>query len=81
MINIEQQNGSKKKRHRRTVSEIDRQYQCPIEQCDKAYGNESSLHQHIKSKHEQYWELHGNDLIRQKKEIKKEMDESMEDED
>ena len=62
--NIEEQNGNKKKRHRRTISEIDRQFQCPINKCEKAYGNESSLHQHIKSKHEKYWQKNGNELMK-----------------
>jgi len=41
----------KKKRFRRTASEIDRHYRCPVESCQKAYGFIGSLNQHIKLKH------------------------------
>lgn len=48
----------KKKRHRRTATEIARHYKCPIEGCNKSYGSEGSLNQHIKIKHPQeYAEL------------------------
>lgn len=33
----------KKKRHRRTATEIARHYKCPIEECNKSYGSEGSL--------------------------------------
>lgn len=46
---------SKKKRHRRNASEIVRSYVCPIDNCDKSYGAEASLAQHIKLKHESYY--------------------------
>eukprot|EP01017_Pseudomicrothorax_dubius_P015015 TRINITY_DN17488_c0_g1_i1.p1 TRINITY_DN17488_c0_g1~~TRINITY_DN17488_c0_g1_i1.p1 ORF type:complete len:114 (+),score=15.09 TRINITY_DN17488_c0_g1_i1:328-669(+) len=39
----------KKKRQRRTATEIDRHYRCPL--CVKSYGSEGSLAQHIKLKH------------------------------
>lgn len=41
----------KKKRYRRTALEIDRHYKCSIESCQKSYGSEGSLNQHIKLKH------------------------------
>jgi len=41
----------KKKRERRRACEIDRHYTCPIEKCQKSYGSEGSLNQHIKNKH------------------------------
>jgi len=41
----------KKKRFRRTASEIDRHYRCPVETCQKSYGSEGSLNQHVKLKH------------------------------
>ena len=41
----------KKKRNRRTATEIARHYRCPIEGCAKSYGGEGSLNQHIKLKH------------------------------
>tara|TARA_B110000285_G_C14879603_1_gene493214 strand:+ start:466 stop:651 length:186 start_codon:yes stop_codon:yes gene_type:complete len=45
----------KKKRHRRTATEIARHYRCPIEGCPKSYGGEGSLNQHIKLKHSAYY--------------------------
>ena len=45
----------KKKRHRRTATEIARHYRCPIEGCPKSYGGEGSLNQHIKLKHSSYY--------------------------
>jgi hypothetical protein len=33
----------KKKRHRRTATEIARHYKCPIDDCPKSYGSEGSL--------------------------------------
>ena len=56
----------KRKRHRRTATEIARHYRCPVEDCPKSYGyiskqikqlnkivyrSEGSLNQHIKLKH------------------------------
>jgi len=51
----------KKKRNRRTATEIARHYKCPIEDCPKSYGSEGSLNQHIKLKHQEYY----NDVILQ----------------
>lgn len=48
----EQQNSrksSKPKRHRRTADKIDRKHTCP--NCDKSYGSEGSLLQHVHLKH------------------------------
>lgn len=45
----------KKKRHRRNANEIVRNYQCPIESCDKSYGAEASLTQHVKLKHQSFY--------------------------
>ena len=48
----------RKKRFRRTAGEIERHYRCPVETCQKSYGSEGSLNQHIKLKHpELYIEL------------------------
>ena len=44
----------KRKRHRRTASEIERHYRCPVPNCLKSYGSEGSLSQHIKLKHKDY---------------------------
>jgi len=41
----------RKKRFRRTASEIERHYRCPVETCQKSYGSEGSLNQHVKLKH------------------------------
>jgi hypothetical protein len=43
--------GEKSKRHRRTASEISRHYKCSIVTCQKSYGSEGSLNQHIRLKH------------------------------
>jgi hypothetical protein len=45
----------KKKRHRRTATEIARHFKCPIDDCPKSYGSEGSLNQHIKLKHPEYY--------------------------
>jgi hypothetical protein len=48
----------KKKRFRRTANEIERHYRCPVDTCQRSYGSEGSLNQHIKIKHnELYHEL------------------------
>jgi len=36
---------------RRTAKEINRNFICPYEQCQKVYGSEGSLNLHIKIKH------------------------------
>jgi hypothetical protein len=41
----------RKKRVRRTASEITREFACHVESCGKSYGTEASLLQHIKLKH------------------------------
>jgi hypothetical protein len=41
----------KKKRNRRTADEIEKHYTCSIERCQRNYGSEGSLIQHIKLKH------------------------------
>eukprot|EP00826_Nyctotherus_ovalis_P009958 TRINITY_DN1263_c0_g3_i5.p3 TRINITY_DN1263_c0_g3~~TRINITY_DN1263_c0_g3_i5.p3 ORF type:complete len:100 (-),score=19.73 TRINITY_DN1263_c0_g3_i5:173-472(-) len=46
-----------RKRYRRTAEEIERRFRCPVENCNKAYGCEGSLNQHIKIKHP---ELYGS---------------------
>lgn len=44
-------NEERKKRIRRIASEIQRHYKCQVENCQKSYGSEGSLNQHIKLKH------------------------------
>jgi hypothetical protein len=39
------------RRHRKKAHEVDRKFECPYPGCSKAYGNSSSLHLHIKTKH------------------------------
>jgi hypothetical protein len=41
----------KKKRNRRTADEIEKAYECSAERCQRSYGSEGSLIQHIKLKH------------------------------
>eukprot|EP01015_Nassula_variabilis_P030955 TRINITY_DN6894_c0_g2_i1.p1 TRINITY_DN6894_c0_g2~~TRINITY_DN6894_c0_g2_i1.p1 ORF type:complete len:113 (-),score=10.31 TRINITY_DN6894_c0_g2_i1:67-405(-) len=45
----------KKKRHRRTASEIERHYICAVETCRKSYGSEGSLIQHTRLKHPDFY--------------------------
>lgn len=45
----------KKKRHRRTAGEIERSFACPVKPCQKSYGSEGSLSQHLKLKHIDYY--------------------------
>jgi hypothetical protein len=47
----ERHQDDKKKRFRRTANEIERHYRCPIETCQRSYGSEGSLNQHLKIKH------------------------------
>jgi len=42
---------NKQRRKRRRKDEVTRSFQCNIEGCNKAYGSENSLNQHIKLKH------------------------------
>lgn len=42
---------SKKKRYRRLAKQIERSNCCPEKSCNKSYGSEGSLHQHIRLKH------------------------------
>lgn len=41
----------KRKRHRRTATEIQRHFKCLNPECNKSYGSEGSLNQHMKLKH------------------------------
>lgn len=45
----------RKKRFRRTANEIERHYRCPVETCQRSYGSEGSLNQHIKIKHQELY--------------------------
>ena len=58
----ERSDDDRKKRFRRTANEIERHYRCPVETCQRSYGSEGSLNQHIKIKHgELYAELNLED--------------------
>lgn len=47
----------RKKRFRRTANEILKNYDCKAEKCNRSYGSEGSLLQHVKLKHpERYQE-------------------------
>ena len=39
------------KRARRTAEEIEKKYKCEVAFCERSYGSEGSLQQHIKLKH------------------------------
>jgi hypothetical protein len=45
----------RRKRMRRTAVEIARHYVCNIDKCNKSYGSEGSLNQHIKIKHRSHY--------------------------
>ena len=45
----------KRKRHRRTATEIQRHYACPVAGCHKSYGSEGSMNQHMKLKHVEFY--------------------------
>ena len=47
-----------RKRHRRTADKIQRHYRCPVHNCDKSYGSEGSLNQHMKLKHPDQVDIH-----------------------
>ena len=44
------------KRFRRTADEIERHYRCPVDTCQRSYGSEGSLNQHLKLKHYELYE-------------------------
>jgi len=49
--NLNNSSDDKKTRIRRKAAEIERHYRCPITTCQKSYGSEGSLIQHIRLKH------------------------------
>ena len=42
----------RKRHNRRCANEIQKQYQCPFDQCGKYYGSEGSLNLHLRIKHQ-----------------------------
>ena len=45
----------KKRRKRKLKSEVERNFRCAVPNCNRAYGSENSLNQHIKLKHPKFW--------------------------
>lgn len=45
----------KKKRKRKTKDQVERNFRCNIGTCNKSYGSENSLNQHMKLKHPEFW--------------------------
>jgi transcription elongation factor Elf1 len=46
----------RKKRFRRAANEIEKNFRCEVPRCNKHYGSEGSLLQHIKLKHPERYE-------------------------
>ena len=55
LSSLSQKNMNRKRRYRRKADEIVRAYKCPIPGCNKSYGTEGSLQQHLKQKHRKYF--------------------------
>ncbi|CAK56007.1 unnamed protein product (macronuclear) [Paramecium tetraurelia] len=53
----------KRKRNRRSAVEIPRSHVCQIKNCNKSYGSEGSLMQHMKIKHGITLEKHMNFIL------------------
>ena len=45
----------KRKRKRKTKDQVERNFKCNINGCNKSYGSENSLNQHMKLKHPEFW--------------------------
>ncbi len=41
------------------ATQIERMFQCPVNNCDKSYGSDGSLTQHLKLKHVSTYEQMG----------------------
>lgn len=50
------EHNERKKRFRRTAETIERRFVCEVERCNKCYGSDGSLQQHIKLKHPELYE-------------------------
>jgi hypothetical protein len=48
----------KSRRKRKLKTEVTRNFECPIVDCDKSYGSENSVNQHIKLKHPEIWKTY-----------------------
>ena len=51
MSAIERYISGRKRHNRRCANEIEKQYQCPFDECGKLYGSEGSLNLHLRLKH------------------------------
>lgn len=51
LLDIERYQSGRKKHFRRCANEIDKNFICPYNGCDKFYGSEGSLNLHMKLKH------------------------------
>ena len=47
----------KPRRKRKKKSEVERNFSCNIDNCQKSYGSENSLNQHMKIKHPEFWRI------------------------
>lgn len=56
-------NSERRKRVRRTANEIARHYVCKVEKCQKSYGSEGSLNQHMKIKHHDLYDSSSGMLV------------------
>jgi hypothetical protein len=45
----------KPRRKRKKKSEVERNFACNIDNCQRSYGSENSLNQHMKIKHPDFW--------------------------
>ena len=69
----------KKKRFRRTAQQIKKSFMCPIDRCQRKYGTEGSLGQHMKLKHAEEYKKIMTEL-RQKTEDDKDDEEEQQEE-
>ena len=53
--NYNEQGIKRMKRKRRLKEQVNRNFKCVVSNCNKAYGSENSLNQHIKLKHFEFW--------------------------
>ena len=62
--NENQSEENKSKRARRTAEEIEKKFKCQVPFCQRYYGSEGSLQQHIKLKHPQMLQRESSDQYR-----------------
>lgn len=69
-VMIAEETSGKKKRFRRVAKDIARDFSCPVAGCEKSYGSEGSLHQHIRLKHPSFDLVQWNESIGGAKKLK-----------